>query len=121
MFLPLSDGDFIMGDASEDLLFPEHLMNDGEVVVVTVNYRVGPFGWLCLENEKAPGNLVSLQLLTSSQMSYDSFFFKKALWDQNMALKWVNANILGFGGDPNNVTLVGEVRRDGSKDPYKSI
>lgn len=66
VLFPIADGDFIMGDASEDLLFPEHLMNDGEVVVVTVNYRVGPFGWLCLENEKAPGNLVEIIQLSKS-------------------------------------------------------
>eukprot|EP00095_Tigriopus_kingsejongensis_P007692 maker-scaffold142_size315517-snap-gene-0.13 protein:Tk07692 transcript:maker-scaffold142_size315517-snap-gene-0.13-mRNA-1 annotation:"GF17303" len=84
----LYGGEFLMGDASEDMWLPEHLMDSGQVVVVTVNYRSGPLGYLCLENENAPGNL--------------------ALWDQNLALQWVNQHILAFGGDPNNVTLVGE-------------
>ena len=30
----LTDGDFVMGDASEDLLFPEHLMNDGKTIML---------------------------------------------------------------------------------------
>ncbi|XP_059080848.1 esterase E4-like [Tigriopus californicus] len=84
----LYGGEFVMGDASEDMQLPEHIMDNGQVVVVTVNYRSGPLGYLCLESEKAPGNL--------------------ALWDQNMALHWVKQNIAAFGGDPNNVTLVGE-------------
>ena len=49
-----------MGDASEDLYFPEHLMDTSEVVVVTLNYRVGPFGFLCLGTEEVPGNMVNI-------------------------------------------------------------
>lgn len=58
-------GEFVMGDASEDMQLPEHLMDNGQVVVVTVNYRSGPLGYLCLESEKAPGNLVRLILESS--------------------------------------------------------
>jgi para-nitrobenzyl esterase len=63
------------------------------VVVVTVSYRVGPFGFFAhpvLENEPgAPvGNFGWLDIA--------------------MAARWVKAHINGFGGDPDNVTLIGE-------------
>ena len=54
----LAGDDFCMGDASEDFLYPEPLMSAGQVVVVTVSYRLGPFGFLCLGNDDAPGNQV---------------------------------------------------------------
>ena len=49
---------------------------------------MGPLGWLSLGSEEAPGNL--------------------GLWDQRMALIWVREHISAFGGDPSNVTLMGE-------------
>jgi len=66
---------------------PQHFM-DREVVVVTVNYRLGPLGFLSLGNEQVPGNT--------------------GLRDQLMALTWVQENIGSFGGDPKQVTVFGE-------------
>ena len=63
-------------------------MLDRSVVLVGVNYRLGPLGWLSLGCEEAPGNL--------------------GLWDQRLALLWVREHISVFGGDPSNVTLMGE-------------
>ncbi|KAG8284868.1 hypothetical protein J6590_093199 [Homalodisca vitripennis] len=60
---------------------------NGDVVVVSFNYRLGAFGFLSLEREDAPGNA--------------------GLKDQTLALQWVHDNIDSFGGDPNNVTLIG--------------
>ena len=63
------------------------------VVVVTVNYRLGPLGFFvhpAIERE-APGGAVNFGLL-----------------DQIAALQWVKRNIAAFGGDPNNVTLFGQ-------------
>lgn len=54
------------------------------IVVVTVQSRTNVFGWLSLEIEDAPGNI--------------------GLYDQNMALKWIQENIQKFGGDPKQVT-----------------
>jgi para-nitrobenzyl esterase len=63
------------------------------VVVVTVNYRLGPLGFFvhpAIERD-APGGAVNFGLL-----------------DQIAALKWVKRNIAAFGGDPNKVTLFGQ-------------
>lgn len=78
-------GGFIMGDASEENYLPGPLLDTKEVIVVTANYRVGPLGFMTLEDDNLPGNL--------------------ALWDQQLALRWVQQNILQFGGDPGKVTV----------------
>ena len=49
--------------------------------------RLGPLGWLSLETDDAPGNL--------------------GLHDQYLALLWIHRHITVFGGDPDNVTLMG--------------
>ncbi|XP_069668717.1 esterase FE4-like isoform X2 [Periplaneta americana] len=83
----LHGGGFLSGSGNTDLYGPDYLVAE-DVVVVTINYRLGPLGFLCLENEKVPGNA--------------------GLKDQVMALRWVQQNIAEFGGDPANVTLFGE-------------
>lgn len=64
------------------------LATDGDVVVVTVNYRLGVFGWLAHPDFEQSGNY--------------------GLLDQQAALRWVRRNATAFGGDPGNVTLFGE-------------
>ena len=64
----------------------------GQLVVVTLNYRVGFFGFLAnpaLDSEGHP-------------------FANYGLLDQQLALKWVKNNIAAFGGNPNLVTLAGQ-------------
>jgi len=78
-------GGFIMGDASEENYLPGPLLDTREVIVVTANYRVGPLGFMSLEDDSLPGNL--------------------ALWDQHLALCWIQRNIVHFGGDPGKVTV----------------
>jgi para-nitrobenzyl esterase len=74
--------------------------NDGEalarkgVVVVTFNYRLGPFGFL---------SHPELDLESGHNASGN-----QAVWDAIAALKWVQRNIAAFGGDPGNVTIFGE-------------
>lgn len=65
----------------------------GDVVVVTLNYRLGALGWL------AHPALADLETGT---------FANWGLQDQIAALRWVQANIAAFGGDPGRVTLFGQ-------------
>jgi para-nitrobenzyl esterase len=64
------------------------------VVVVTINYRLGVFGWL------------SHPALTAESPHRSSGNY--GLLDQIAALKWVRRNIAKFGGDPANVTIFGQ-------------
>ena len=86
-------GGFVAGDGSEPRYDGESMAAKG-VVAVTVNYRLGVFGFLAhpeLTKEsphRASGNY--------------------ALLDQNAALRWVRENIAAFGGDPGRVTIAGE-------------
>lgn len=64
------------------------------VVVVTINYRLGPLGYL------------AHPVLQASSTSHTSGNY--GLLDQVAALKWIKNNIQSFGGDPGNVTIWGE-------------
>lgn len=68
------------------------LAADGDVVVVTVNYRLGVFGWLAHPDFEGAGEQAG----------------NYGLLDQQAALRWVQRNARAFGGDPGNVTLFGE-------------
>ena len=72
----------------------------GDVIVVTINYRVTLWGFLSTSDENAPGNI--------------------GLWDQHLAIKWVHDNIKSFGGDPNKVTVFGE-SAGGMSTTYQSL
>jgi para-nitrobenzyl esterase len=86
-------GGFVAGDGSEPRYDGESMAAKG-IVVVTLSYRLGVFGFLAhpeLTKEsphKASGNY--------------------GLLDQNAALRWVQRNIANFGGDPKRVTIAGE-------------
>ncbi|KAK7100342.1 hypothetical protein V1264_023314 [Littorina saxatilis] len=66
----------------------EELASKGNVVVVTISYRLGALGFLSTLDSASPGNY--------------------GLLDQILALKWVKDNIASFQGDPNDVTLFGQ-------------
>lgn len=66
------------------------------VIVVTINYRLGPFGWFTHP---------ALREATSSVLDQSGNF---GTLDIVEALKWVKINIAQFGGDPENVTIFGE-------------
>ncbi|MET0898247.1 MAG: carboxylesterase/lipase family protein [Mycobacterium sp.] len=85
-------GAYIFGAASQPLYDGRVLATRGDVVVVTLNYRMGAFGFLDLSGFDGP----------------DTFDTNLGLRDVVRALEWVRDNIAGFGGDPANVTLFGE-------------
>ncbi len=62
------------------------------VVAVTINYRLGPMGFLCLPQLKEEAGHTG----------------NYGLYDQLAALQWVQRNIAAFGGDPGNVTVMGQ-------------
>jgi len=78
-------GAFVMGSGSVPMYGGTSFAGRHDIVVVTINYRLGLFGFLYLGDQ---GNV--------------------ALLDQVAALRWVQANIAAFGGDPGAVTVMGE-------------
>jgi para-nitrobenzyl esterase len=86
-------GAFLMGSGSTLLYDGARLSERGDVVVVTLNYRLGALGSLDLRS-LVPGDGDSSANL--------------GLRDQIAALEWVRANIAAFGGDPDAVTIFGE-------------
>ncbi len=86
-------GGFTIGSSSQPLYDGGALAKRGDVVVVTLNYRLGALGFLRLTD------------LTGGRIPSTG---NEGLLDQLAALKWVQENIAGFGGDPGSVTVFGE-------------
>ena len=86
-------GGFAAGSTSEPRQDGTHLAQQG-VVVVSMNYRLGIFGFLVLR-----------ELAKESRRNAAGNY---GLLDQVAALRWVHDNIAAFGGDPGNVTIFGE-------------
>jgi para-nitrobenzyl esterase len=79
-------------DGESDDYDGTRLATEGDVIVVTINYRVNVFGFL--------GHL-ALDAEGHAAVNY-------GLMDQQAALRWVQRNIRAFGGNPDNVTIFGE-------------
>lgn len=79
-------GGFLFGAGSEVIYRGTKLTKSQNVVVVTINYRLGGFGFLNVPG--ADSNCGS--------------------WDQLQALRWIYSEIAAFGGDPQNITIFGE-------------
>jgi para-nitrobenzyl esterase len=86
-------GGFVVGSSRNTFYDGANLAAHGDVVVVSLNYRLGAWGFLDLEDAFGPAYAGSTNL---------------ALQDQLAALAWVQRNIAHFGGDPTNVTVFGE-------------
>ncbi|GAA4479592.1 carboxylesterase/lipase family protein [Rhodococcus olei] len=89
-------GAYCVGASSQTVYDGRHLAETGDLIVVTVNYRLGVFGFLDLSSFG------------------DGFESNIGLRDQITALAWVRDNIAAFGGDPGNVTVFGESSGAGS-------
>jgi para-nitrobenzyl esterase len=83
-------GALVVGESDD--YDPAPLLAANNVIVVTINYRLGYLGYLAESGLDAEGH---------EDANY-------GLMDQQAALSWVRNNIAGFGGDPNNITVFGE-------------
>lgn len=79
-------GLFVSGDSQDAYFGPDQII-ENDVILVTVGYRLGPFGFMNFELPGYTGNM--------------------GLKDQQLALKWTKKNIKYFGGDPNAITVMG--------------
>lgn len=79
-------GGFTTGSIFKKSHDARYIATRGDVIVVSMNYRLGPFGFFYSGNDM-PGN--------------------QGLYDQILALEWVQKNIAYFGGDPTKVTIFG--------------
>ena len=85
-------GAFTAGESDD--FDASRLASVGNVIVVTINYRLGVFGFL------------AHPALTAELPHHASGNY--GLMDQQLALRWVQQNIAAFGGDPGNVTIFGQ-------------
>ncbi|KAK5108025.1 hypothetical protein LTR62_008860 [Meristemomyces frigidus] len=81
-------GAFTGGTGSDPTFDGDSLVSRGDVVVVTINYRLGTLGFLALDDGVTNGNF--------------------GLADQITALDWVHEHIAAFGGDANKITIFGQ-------------
>jgi para-nitrobenzyl esterase len=86
-------GAYVLGSANQPMYDGRVLAAGGDVVVVTVNYRLGAFGFLDLSSFSTPRRRFESNL---------------GLRDVLHALHWIRDNIAAFGGDPDRVTVFGE-------------
>ncbi|XP_063380287.1 juvenile hormone esterase-like [Cydia fagiglandana] len=75
------------GSGGRYIFGPKFLVKHN-IILVTLNHRLGPYGFMCLNNPKVPGN--------------------QGIKDQRLALRWIKDNIEDFGGDANKITLSGQ-------------
>lgn len=86
-------GAYFIGFSSQPVYDGKSLVENGDVILVTVNYRLGALGFL------------DFSWLNDSTHTFDT---NLGLRDIIAALTWVQENIAAFGGDPQNVTVFGE-------------
>ena len=80
-------GGYAWGSGNDEFFGPLHAMNE-PMVLVTLNYRLGPLGFMPPMEGLFPANL--------------------GLKDQRLAVQWIKVNVQRFGGNPDNITLMGE-------------
>lgn len=85
-------GAFIIGSGSEAFLDSRKLVRRGDIVLVSINYRLGALGFM------------NLKEITGGRIPATG---NEGLLDQVAALDWVRENIASFGGDPENITISG--------------
>ncbi|CAG9859230.1 unnamed protein product [Phyllotreta striolata] len=86
-------GALLCGSGNLKYYGPDVLL-DKDIVLVSINYRLGPLGYAATGDDVVPGN--------------------NGFKDQTMALKWVKKNIAKFGGNPDQITIFGQSAGGGS-------
>ncbi|MEJ2110241.1 MAG: carboxylesterase/lipase family protein [Acidobacteriota bacterium] len=86
-------GAFIVGSGSQEMFLGNTLVSRGDIVLVTINYRLGALGFM------------NLKEITKGRIPATGC---EGLLDQIAALSWIRENIEAFGGDPGNITVFGE-------------
>ncbi|TSD99673.1 carboxylesterase/lipase family protein [Skermania sp. ID1734] len=86
-------GAYVSGSSARPLYRGDHLARTGDIVFVSINYRLGALGYLDFSQYSTPDTVFETNV---------------GLRDQIAALQWVQRNIAAFGGDPDNVTIFGE-------------
>jgi len=81
-------GGYWGGTTTLDLYDLRTIVSEENIIAVGIQYRVASLGFLYFDTEDVPGNA--------------------GMFDQLMAMQWVKNNIAKFGGNPNNITLMGE-------------
>lgn len=81
-------GSFMFGSSNWRIYDGAALSQRGDVIVATINYRLGTLGFLSSFTDDAPGNM--------------------GMYDQLMAIQWIKDNAKHFNGDPDNIVLFGE-------------
>lgn len=81
-------GAFFAGTGGPSVTGADYFMDSNDVIFVTMNYRLGPLGFLSTGDSNMPGNF--------------------GLKDQALAIEWVRKNIKFFGGDDSKITLMGQ-------------
>lgn len=93
-------GGYMSGTSTLEIYDADIIAATSDVIVASMQYRVGAFGFLYLNkffasgSEETPGNM--------------------GLWDQAEAIRWIKQNAIAFGGDPDLITLFGESAGGGS-------
>lgn len=88
IFIWVHGGSNFVGSATDDSYEASTLVAMSNIIVVTINYRLGPFGFFNILNTHAKGN--------------------QGFLDQYLAFKWVYENAVLFGGDQTRITIGGE-------------
>lgn len=88
MMIWIHGGSLLSDSSASDIWEPSTLVAAGDVIVASINYRLGIFGFLHLSDTKATGNI--------------------GLLDQQLAIKWIYDNAEKFGGDKKKITIFGE-------------
>jgi para-nitrobenzyl esterase len=97
VFVWIHGGALVTGSGA--IYDPSAMVAANDIVVVTINYRLGALGWLV-----EPGLVASASSVFQNAGDSGNY----GLMDQQFALQWVQRNIADFGGDPGNVTVGGE-------------